>query len=114
MNTPQHQYAAPLHTSPVTFHEQLSKMEKDIKHLQQTKRPNVYAIPPGNYKSFRTADGLVIFRHCNQVGHFARAYPANLPPPRAPTRYQNYRRNYIPPGTPQDPRLSDTSNQPFN
>ena len=70
MNTPHHQYAVPLQTNPVTLQQQLSKMKEDIKHLQQMKCPNVYPIPPGNYRSFQTADGLVICRRCNQVGHF--------------------------------------------
>ena len=63
------------------------------------KSPNVYPTPPGNYRSFRTTDGLVICRRCNQVGHCARACPGNLPPPRAPTHYQNHRHNYVPPTT---------------
>ena len=75
MNTLHHQYAAPLQTNLVTLQQQLSKMKEDIEHLQQTKCPNVYPIPPGNCRSFRTADGLVICRRCNQVGHFARACP---------------------------------------
>ena len=62
MNTPHHQYVAPLQTNPVTLQQQLSKMKEDIKHLQQTKCLNVYPIPPGNYRSFWTADGLVICR----------------------------------------------------
>ena len=101
MNTPHHQYAAPLHTNPVTFQQQLSKMKKDIKHLQQTKRPNVYPIPPGNHRSFRSADGLVICQWCNQVVHFARTCPANLPTPRTPTRYQNTDATIHPPPLPQ-------------
>ena len=40
MNTTHDQYAASLHTNPVTFQQQLSKMKEDIRHLQQTKRPN--------------------------------------------------------------------------
>ena len=40
MNINHHQYAAPLHNNPVTFQQQLSKMKEDIRHLQQTKRPN--------------------------------------------------------------------------
>ena len=60
MNTPHHQYAAPLYTNPITLQQQLSKMKEDIRHLQQTKRPNVYPIPHGNCKSFQTTDGLVI------------------------------------------------------
>ena len=71
-------------------------MKEDIKHLQQMKWCNVYLTPPGHYRSFRTTDGLVICRRYNQVGYFARAWPANLPPPRAPTRYQNHRHNYVP------------------
>ena len=90
MNTPHHQYAAPLHTNPVTLLQQLSKMKQDITHFQQTKRPNVYPAPPGNYRSFQTTDGLVICQRCDRVGHFARACPANLSLPRATTRYQNY------------------------
>ena len=62
MNTLHHQYAVPLQTNPVTLQQQLSKMKEDIEHLQQTKCPNVYPIPPGNSRSFRTADGLVICR----------------------------------------------------
>ena len=90
INTPHTQYAAPLDTNPVTLQQQLSKMKEDIKHLQQIKRPNVYPTLPGNYRSFRTTDGLVICRRCNQVGHFAHACPGNLPPPRAPTCFQNH------------------------
>ena len=90
INTPHTQYAAPLDTNPVALHQQLSKIKEDIEHLQHMKRPNVYPAPPGNYRNFRTTDGLVICRQCNQVGHFARACPGNLPPPRAPRRYQNH------------------------
>ena len=59
-NTPHPQYAAPLDTNTVALQIQLSKMKKDIKHLQQTKCPNVYPTPPGNYRSFWTTDCLVI------------------------------------------------------
>ena len=62
INTPHTQYAAPLDTNPVALQQQLSKMKEDIKHLQLMKRPNVYPAPPGNYRSFRTTDGLVICR----------------------------------------------------
>ena len=44
-------------------------MKEDIKQLQQTKHPNAYPTPPGNYRSFRTTNGLVICRRCHQVGH---------------------------------------------
>ena len=90
INTPHTQYAAPLYTNPVAPQQQLSKMKENIKHLQQMKCPNFYPTSPGNYRSFRTTDGLVICRRCNQVGHFARVCPGNLPPPRAPTHYQNH------------------------
>ena len=60
MNTSHPQYAAPLDTNPVALQQQLSKMKEDIKQLQQTKRPNAYPTPPGNYRSFRTTEGLVI------------------------------------------------------
>ena len=56
-------------------------------------------------------DGLVICQQCDRVGHFARAWPANLPLPRAPTRYQNYRHNYISAATSQYPRPLYTPNQ---
>ena len=52
INTPHTQYAAPLDTNTVTLQQQLSKMNEDIKHLQQMKGPNVYPTPPGNYRSF--------------------------------------------------------------
>ena len=65
--------------------------------MKQTKCPNVYPALPGNYRSFRTTDGLVICWRCNQVEHFACACPGNLPPPRAPTHYQNHRHNYVRP-----------------
>ena len=52
INTPHTQYAAPLDTSPVALQQQLSKMKKDIKHLQQIKRPNTYPASPRNYRSF--------------------------------------------------------------
>ena len=90
INTSHTQYAAPLDTSPVALQQQLSKMKEDIKDLQQMTRPNTYPASPGNYRNFRTTDGLVIFRRCNQVGHFARACPENLPPSRALTHYQNH------------------------
>ena len=99
MNTPYHQYAAPLDTNPVTLQQQLHKMKEDIRHLQQTKRPNVYPTLPGNHRSFQTTNGLVICQRCNRVGNFAHPCLANLPLLRAPTRYQNYRHNYIPPTT---------------
>ena len=53
-------------------------------------RPNTYPASPGNYRNFWTADGLVICRRCNQVGHFRRACQGNPPPPRAPKHYQNH------------------------
>ena len=87
-------------------------MKKDIKHLHQIKCPNVCPTHPGNYRSFWTADGLVICRRCKQVGHFAHACSANLPPPRTPTRYQNYRHKYMPPATSQPTRPSHTPNLP--
>ena len=93
-------------------------MKADIKHLQQMKRSNVYT-PLGNYRSFRTTDGLVICRQvicrqCNQVGHFARACPGNLPPPTAPTHYQTHRHNYVPPVPYQYPWPLYTPHCPFN
>ena len=60
INTPHTQYAAPFVTSPVALQQQLSKMKEDIKNLQQTTRPNTYPASPGNYRNFRTTDGLVI------------------------------------------------------
>ena len=98
INPPHTQYAAPLDTNPAAFQQQLSKMKAEIRLLQQMTRPNTYPASPGNYRRFQTTDGLVICRRCNQVGHFARACPGNLPPPRAPTPYQNHRQNYVPPG----------------
>ena len=89
MNTPRNQYAAPLGTNHVALQQQLSKMKAEIRHLQQIKRPNTYPAPPENYRSFRNTDGSIICRRCNRVGHFARAYKANLAHPRAPTHYQN-------------------------
>ena len=103
INTPHTQYAVPLDTNPVAFQQQLSKMKEDIKHLQQINYPNVYPTLPGNYRSFRTTDGLVICRQCNQVGHFAHACPRHLPPPRAPTRYQNHWHSYVSPAPSQYP-----------
>ena len=73
--------------------------------MQQIKCPNVYLAPPGNYRSFRTTDGLVICRRCNQVEYFARACPGNLPPPKAPLRYQNHQHSYVHPGPSQRPQL---------
>ena len=66
---------------------------------QPCQHPNVYPTPPGNYRSFRTSDGLVICRRCNQVGHCASACSGNLPPRRAPT-HQNHRDDYVPPAPP--------------
>ena len=100
--------------NPVDLQQQLSKMKEDIKHLQQMKRPNVYPDPPGNYRSFRTTDGLVICRRCNQVGHFARSCPGNLPPSTAPTHYQNHRHNYVPLAPSQYPQPWCTPNLPSN
>ena len=112
INTPHTQYAAPLDTSPVALQQQLSKMKEDIKHLQLMTRPITYPASPRNYRNFRTADGLVICRRCNQVGHFAHPNPGNIPPPRTPTYYQNYQYNYVPPVPSQHPRPSYTSNRP--
>ena len=99
---------------PVALQQQLSRMKEDIKHLQQMKRPNVCPTPTGNYRSFRTTDGLVICQPCNQVGHFARVCPGNLPLPRAPIHYQNHQHNYIPHGPSQYPQSSYTPNFPSN
>ena len=52
MNTPYHQYGAPLNTNPAALLQQFPKMKEDIRHLQQTKRPNVYPTRPGNHRSF--------------------------------------------------------------
>ena len=60
VNTPHTQYAPPLDTNPVALQQQLCKMKEDIKQLQQTKCSNAYPTPPGNYRSFRTTNGLVI------------------------------------------------------
>ena len=114
INAPHTQYAAPLDTSPVVLQQQLSKMKEDIKNLQQMKRPNVCPTPPGPQKSFQTTDGLVICRRCNQVGHFACTCLENLPPPRAPTPYQNHQHNYVPPAPSQYPQSSYTPNCPHN
>ena len=89
-------------------------MKEDIKHLQQMKRPNVYPTPPGNYRSFWTTESLVICRQCKQVGHFARACPGNLPPTRAPIRYQNHQHNYVSPAPSQNPQQSYTPKRPSN
>ena len=61
-------------------------MKSEIRHLQQMKGPNAYHTPPGNYRNFKTTDGLVICRRCYRVRHFAHACKANLPPSKAPTR----------------------------
>ena len=89
-------------------------MKEDIKHLQQMTHPNTYPTSPGNYRNFRTSDGLVICRRCNQVWHFARACSKNVPPPRAPTHYQNHQHNYVPPGPSQHPWPSYTPNRLSN
>ena len=52
INTPHPQHLAPFDTNPVALQQQLSKMKEDIKHLQQTKHPNVYPTPPGNHRRF--------------------------------------------------------------
>ena len=96
INTPQHQYATPLDTNPVALQQQLSKMKVEIMYLQQKKRPNVYPIPPGNYRHFRTTDGSVICRQCNCAGYFAHAWKANLLPMKVPPRYQNHKFSYLP------------------
>ena len=70
-------------------------MKIEIMYLQQKKRP-IYPIPPGNYRHFRTTDGLVICRRCNCVGHFTHAWKANLPPMKVPPRYQNHKFSYLP------------------
>ena len=114
INTAHTQYAAPLDTSPAALQQQLSKTKEDIKHLQQVTRPNTYPALPGNYKNFPIADGLVICRRCNQVGHFAHACPGNLPPSRAPTHYQNHRHNYVPHGPSQHPWSLYTPKRPSN
>ena len=89
-------------------------MKEDIKQLQQTKHPNAYPTPPGNYRSLRTTDGLVVCRRCHQVRHFARACLANLPPPRVPTHYQNHWHNYVPPATSRHPHSSYAPNPPVS
>ena len=111
INPPHTQYAAPLDTNPAAFKQQLSKMTAEIRNLQQMTRPNTYPASPGNYRRFQTTDGLVICRQCNQVGHFARACPGNLPPARAPTHYQNHQHKYFPPGPSQHSRPSYTPNR---
>ena len=114
INIPHTQYAAPLDTSPAALQQQLSKMKEDIKHLQQMTHPNTYPTSPGNCRNFRTSDGLVICRRCNQVWHFARACSKIVPPPRAPTHYQNHQHNYVPPGPSQHPWPSYTPNRLSN
>ena len=52
INTPHPQHLAPFDTNPVALQQQLSKMKEDIKHLQQTKHPNVYPTPSGNHRRF--------------------------------------------------------------
>ena len=52
VNTPIAQYAAPLDTNLIDLQQQLSKMKEYIRQLQQTKRPNIYPIPPGHNRSF--------------------------------------------------------------
>ena len=71
-------------------------------------RWNVVPVPPGNYRSFRTTDGLVICPWCNQFGSFARACWGNLPLPKAPLPYQNHQLYYVHPGPSQYPRSSYT------
>ena len=62
MNTPQHQYSAPLDTNPVALSQQLSKMKAEISDLKQMKRPIDYPNISGNYKNFRTTDGPIFCR----------------------------------------------------
>ena len=78
------------------------------------RRAKVYLVPPGNYRSFRTTDGLAISQWCNQVGHFAHAYPGNLPPQKAPLYYQNHQHIYIHPGPSQHPQPSNTPHRTPN
>ena len=68
INTPHTQYTAPLDTNPVALQQQLSKIKEDINHLQQMKQPNAYPTLPGNYRSFRTTDGL-LHVHAKQTYH---------------------------------------------
>ena len=83
-----------LNTNPVTLQLQLSKNKTEIRHLQQIKCLNAYSTR-GNYRNFRTPDGLVICRRCNHVGHFARAWKENLTSPKAPPHYQNLQSSYV-------------------
>ena len=68
INIPHTQYAAPLDTIPAALQQQLSKMKEDIKHLQQMTHTNTYPTSPGNYRNFRTSDGLVISDDVTKFG----------------------------------------------
>ena len=99
VNTPQHQYAPHLDTNSVSLQHQFSEMKAEIRQVKRMKHPNAYPTLPGNYRSFRTTEVLVICRRCNRVQHFAYISKANLMPPEVPTSYQNHQHNYIPHST---------------
>ena len=78
MHAPHNQYVAPLHTNPVTLQQQLSKMKESIRHLQQTKRPNVYPTPPQEHSRVTRITDTTIYPPPSHNIHSPRTPPIRI------------------------------------